>query len=122
MVRLFGPLVGLFFAAALFWCFGNGAFKVARSMPCSVTVPVSQVSSPAMQLAKPLKGAQMSLAHQTKLISVSGLPKRTRRASRIEEQPVVRDLEAASTIQEQLLEIRQGNFFGQFHQEARVRT
>lgn len=27
MVRLFGPLVGLFFAAALFWCFGNGAFQ-----------------------------------------------------------------------------------------------
>ena len=28
MVRLFGPLVGLFFAAALFWCFGNGAVAV----------------------------------------------------------------------------------------------
>ena len=27
MVRLFGPLVGLFFAAALFWCFGNGAVQ-----------------------------------------------------------------------------------------------
>jgi ubiquinol-cytochrome c reductase cytochrome c1 subunit len=26
MVRLFGPLVGLFFAVALFWSFGNGAY------------------------------------------------------------------------------------------------
>jgi ubiquinol-cytochrome c reductase cytochrome c1 subunit len=31
MVRLFGPLVGLFFAAALFWCFGNGAVSYLTS-------------------------------------------------------------------------------------------
>ena len=31
MVRLFGPLVGLFFAAALFWCFGNGAVNYLTS-------------------------------------------------------------------------------------------
>lgn len=29
MVRLFGPLVGLFFALALFWSFGNGAYVAA---------------------------------------------------------------------------------------------
>ena len=27
MVRLFGPLVGLFFAVALLWSFGNGAYN-----------------------------------------------------------------------------------------------
>ena len=29
MVRLFGPLVGLFFAVALLWSFGNGAYNAA---------------------------------------------------------------------------------------------
>ncbi|GAC1412269.1 MAG: cytochrome c1 [Novosphingobium sp.] len=37
MVRLFGPLVGLFFAAALFWCFGNGAYQYL-SAPAAKTV------------------------------------------------------------------------------------
>lgn len=36
MVRLFGPLVGLFFAAALLWSFGNGAF-VAITEPAPAT-------------------------------------------------------------------------------------
>ncbi len=37
MVRLFGPLVGLFFAVALFWSFGNGAYN-AITQPTPATV------------------------------------------------------------------------------------
>lgn len=37
MVRLFGPLVGLFFAVALFWSFGNGAYN-AVTQPTPATV------------------------------------------------------------------------------------
>jgi ubiquinol-cytochrome c reductase cytochrome c1 subunit len=37
MVRLFGPLVGLFFAVALLWSFGNGAY-VAITEPTAPTV------------------------------------------------------------------------------------
>ena len=36
MVRLFGPLVGLFFAVALLWSFGNGAY-VAITEPAAPT-------------------------------------------------------------------------------------
>ena len=36
MVRLFGPLVGLFFAVALLWSFGNGAF-MAITEPAPAT-------------------------------------------------------------------------------------
>jgi len=36
MVRLFGPLVGLFFAVALLWSFGNGAYQ-AITEPAPVT-------------------------------------------------------------------------------------
>lgn len=36
MVRLFGPLVGLFFAVALLWSFGNGAYS-AISEPAAPT-------------------------------------------------------------------------------------
>lgn len=37
MVRLFGPLVGLFFAVALLWSFGNGAYNaVTQPTPPSV--------------------------------------------------------------------------------------
>ncbi|MBB3859472.1 ubiquinol-cytochrome c reductase cytochrome c1 subunit [Novosphingobium hassiacum] len=36
MVRLFGPLVGLFFAVALLWSFGNGAYT-AITEPAPVT-------------------------------------------------------------------------------------
>jgi len=36
MVRLFGPLVGLFFAVALLWSFGNGAY-VAVTEPAAPT-------------------------------------------------------------------------------------
>ncbi|WP_421850366.1 cytochrome c1 [Novosphingobium sp.] len=37
MVRLFGPLVGLFFAVALLWSFGNGAYN-AVTQPTPPTV------------------------------------------------------------------------------------
>ncbi len=37
MVRLFGPLVGLFFAVALLWSFGNGAYT-AITEPAHATV------------------------------------------------------------------------------------
>ena len=37
MVRLFGPLVGLFFAVALIWSFGNGAYQYITE-PAAVTV------------------------------------------------------------------------------------
>jgi len=40
MVRLFGPLVGLFFAVALFWSFGNGAYN-AITQPTPATVEAS---------------------------------------------------------------------------------
>ncbi|WP_068076190.1 cytochrome c1 [Novosphingobium lentum] len=36
MVRLFGPLIGLFFAVALLWSFGNGAY-VAITEPAAAT-------------------------------------------------------------------------------------